>query len=147
MKQMGMSKMTTITRRDKNVSYIVYPDMKAYVESPIHDAVAAPADYKAEVTKLGKETIDGHDCVKNQVVVTGPDGVAMESTVWNATDLKQFPVKIQTKSEKGQPMVMLFKDVKLGMPDASEFEIPADCMKYNDMMSLMMSRARTAPPQ
>jgi hypothetical protein len=147
MKQMGMSKMTSISRGDKKLTYLIYPDMKAYMENATKEASAAPTDYKAEVTKLGEETIDGHDCIKNKVVVTGPDGVAHESTVWNASDLKQFPVKIQTSSERGMAMVMLFKDVKLDKPDAAQFELPADCTKYDNMMSLMMSRMKGAPPQ
>jgi hypothetical protein len=147
MKQMGMSRMSAISRRDKKLSYIIYPDMKAYVEMPAQDTSAAPSDYKEVATKLGEETVDGHVCVKNKVVVTGPDGVAHESIVWNASDLKQFPVKIQTQDEKGMNVVMLFKDVKLEKPDSAQFEPPADCTKYKDMMGLMMSRARGAPPQ
>jgi hypothetical protein len=147
MKKMGMGRMTTISRSDKKLSYLIYPDMKAYVEIATQEASAAPSEYKAEVTKLGEETIDGHDCIKNKVVVTGPDGVKHESTVWNAADLKQFPVKIQTDSEKGMAVVMLFKDVKLDKPAAAQFELPADFTKYDDMMSLMMSRARGASPQ
>jgi hypothetical protein len=147
MKQMGMGRMTTITRSDKKLSYLIYPDMKAYVEMATQETSAAPSEYKAEVTKLGEETIDGHDCIKNEVVVTGPDRVTHESTVWNASDLKQFPVKIQTNPGKGMPVVILFKDVKLDKPDAAQFDLPADFTKYDDMMSLMMSRARGAPPQ
>jgi hypothetical protein len=147
MKQMGMSRMTTITRTDKKLSYILYPDMKAYVEIATQEPTAAPSDYKAAANKLGAETIDGHDCVKNKVVVTGPDGVAHESTVWNASDLKQFPVKIQTSSEQGIAVVMLFKDVKLDKPDAAQFDVPSDFTKYKDMTTLMMSRIKGAAPQ
>jgi len=147
MKQMGMSKLTMIIRRDKGLSYMVYPDMKAYVETATHEKYAAASEYKAEVTKLGQEAIDGHDCVKNKVVVTDPDGPTHESTVWNATDLKEFPVKIQTTAANGNAMVLLFQDVKLGAPDDTQFDPPPDFKKYDDMMSLMMSRARGAPPQ
>jgi len=146
MKQMGMSKLIMIIRRDKGLSYMVYPDMKAYTVTVTGEKYAALTDYKAEMTKLGQETIDGHDCVKNKVVVTDPDGSSHESTVWNATDLKQFPVKIQTTAANGNAMVLFFKDVKLGAPDDAQFDPPSDCTKYDDMMSLMMSR-RGAPPQ
>ena len=44
-------------------------------------------------------------------------------------------------------MVMLYKDVKLEKPDASQFDIPADFTKYDSMMSLMMSRAKGMRPQ
>ncbi len=148
MKQMGMGKMSTISLGDKKVSYMVYPDMKAYIENPpqTQTTTAAPTDYKTEVTKIGEESIDGHNCIKNKVVVTGADGVPHESTIWNATDLKQFPVKIQMTSDNSST-TMLFKDVKLEKPDASQFELPADFTKYDSMMSLMMSRARAGRPQ
>lgn len=145
MKEMGMSKMTAITLRDKKLSYIVYPDMKAYLESAGRETGTAPAEYKTKVTKLGEETVDGRNCVKDKVSVTGPDGFTHESTVWYAPDLNQFPVEIQTTSEKGVSTVMIFKDVKLGKPDAAQFDIPADFTKYDNMLNLMMSRARKAP--
>jgi outer membrane lipoprotein-sorting protein len=147
MKQMGMSKVTMIIRGDKGFSYMVYPDMKAYTEMTGREKYKAASEYKADVTKLGEETVDGHDCVKNKVVVTDPTGPTRESTVWNATDLKKFPVKIQMTSEKGNVTVVLFKDVKLEKPDDAQFDPPSDFKKYDDMMSLMMSRARGAPPQ
>jgi hypothetical protein len=144
MKQMGMSKMVIISRRDKQVSYMVYTEMQAYMERATPNAATPAAEYKSEVTKLGQETIDGHDCIKNKVVVTGPDGATHESTVWNATDLKQFPIKIQM-SEHGAAMVMLYKDIKLDRPDAAQFDPPSDFKKYDDMMSLMMSRSGGLP--
>jgi hypothetical protein len=147
MKQMGMGKMTSITRRDQNLIYMIYPDMKAYTEMAIPEKNVAVSEYKAEVTKLGEETLNGHDCIKNKVVATGPDGATHEFTVWNATDLKKFPVKVQLTTKEGKDMVMLFNDVKLEKPDAALFEPPADFTKYDNMMSLMMSRARGTPPQ
>jgi hypothetical protein len=89
MHQMGMDKMTTVSRPDLKITYLIYPNMQAYVESPVQDAAAStpPSDYKVEITKLGEETIDGHPCVKNKIVATDKDGKAEESTVWNATDL------------------------------------------------------------
>jgi hypothetical protein len=88
----------------------------------------------------GSETVQGHPCAKNKVTVTGPDGSTHVSTVWNATDLDKFPVKIET-GENGQKLTLLFTDVKLDKPDASLFAPPADYKKYDNMMQLMMSRA------
>jgi hypothetical protein len=147
MKQMGMTKVIMITRRDLDLNYMIYPDMKAYTSMPLRETNSPASDFKIEKSKLGEESFDGHDCVKNKVVVTSPDGVIHESTVWNATDLKQFPIKIQSTTKEGREMVMLFKDVKLEKPDADPFEAPTDCTKYDDMTSLMMSRARATRPQ
>jgi hypothetical protein len=154
MKQMGMDKMITISRPDKKMTILIYPGLQAYVENPITDTNAAkPAsDFKSESTEQGKETVDGHACVKNKVVVTDATGKAYVSTVWNATDLKNFPVKIET-SEGGRTTTMLFKDVKFDKPDAAQFEPPADFKKYDNMMTLMqqemmkrMGGGRGMPP-
>jgi len=142
MKQMGLDKIVAVAWPEKKVNYMLYPGMSAYVEMPLQNAGATPkaSDYKVDVTEQGSDTVDGHPCTKNKVVVTGPDGATHESTVWNATDLDKFPVKIET-GEGGQKMTMLFKDVKLDKPDASLFEPPTDYKKYDNMMQLMMSRA------
>jgi hypothetical protein len=141
MKEMGMDKMVMVSRPDKKVTYMLFPGMQAYVENPLRDLAAAKpeSDFKVEITELGKETVDGHPCVKNKAVVTDDQGNKTESTLWNATDLKDFPVKIETTQE-GKKTTMLFKDVKLSKPDASLFEAPADHKKYDSMMSLMMER-------
>jgi hypothetical protein len=89
-----------------------------------------------ETTELAKETVDGHACVKNKVVVTDEKGEKHESTTWNATDLKDFPIKIET-TEQGTPMTMSFKNVKLAKPQASQFEPPAGFKKYDNFMTMM----------
>ncbi|HWX20351.1 MAG TPA: DUF4412 domain-containing protein [Candidatus Binatia bacterium] len=141
MKSMGMDKMITISRPDKKVSYLIYPGMQAYAETPLQDpsAGAAASDFKFETTELGKETVDGHDCVKNKAVVTDKEGNLHESIIWNATDLKKFPVKIE-QAEQGTAVTMLFKDVKLSGPEASLFEPPSDFTKYDSMQTMMQQQ-------
>src|SRR5208282_6172431 len=101
------------------VAYMVYPGMQSYVENALSDSetTTAPGDFKLATTELGKDTVDGHPCVKNKVIVTDKDGNKHESTVWNATDLKDFPVKIQTAAEGGNT-TMQFKNVSLAKPAA-----------------------------
>ena len=147
MKQMGMSKMISITVPSQSLVYLVYPDMRAYVAMPTHQSNTPASDYKLDVTKLGEENVNGHDCIKNKMVVTGPDGTTHESTVWIASDMDKFPIKVQLAMPDGQSMVMNFKDVKMEKPDASLFDPPAGFTKYDTMMNLMMSRMRGAPPQ
>jgi outer membrane lipoprotein-sorting protein len=140
MKQMGMGNILTISDPAKKTTLMIYPGMQAYVENPLPEgnATAAPSDFKMEETELGKEAVDGHDCVKKKVTVTGKDGQPHESIVWSASDLKKFPVKIET-SEGGNTVTMSFKDVKLEKPDAAQFEPPADYKKYADMMTMMQT--------
>jgi hypothetical protein len=138
MKAMGMDTMISITRPDKKLTYLIYPGLKAYAEIPLTDSGSdTPADkFKVEPTELGKETVEGHPCVKNKVVVTdGKDG-KHEFVVWNATDLKNFPVKIEQK-ESGMEMTSIYKDIKFAKPVASLFDPPTGYTKYDNMMSMM----------
>jgi len=137
MKSLGLDQMTMVTRPDKKVAYLVYPGMESYVETGL--AAAAPpttnGDYKVASTELGKETVDGHPCVKNKVVVTASDGDQQTYTAWNATDLNQFPVKILTADT-----TMLFGNVSLAKPAASLFETPTGYTKYDDMQTMMQQQ-------
>jgi hypothetical protein len=139
MKAMGMDAIVIIAQPEKKLSYTAFPGMKAYFETAIADTetTQATSKYKVQTTELGKETVDGHPCIKNQVVVTDDQGTNHVSTVWNATDLKKFPVKIES-TEQGQPATMLFKDIKLAKPDAALFAPPTDFQRYNDYTSLLM---------
>lgn len=141
MKEMGMDKMVMITLPEKKLSYLIYPGLESYAEMPINhpDAAKTAADYQLTVTELGKETVDGHTCVKNKVEISDKDGKKHEYTVWNATDLKKFPVKVETNESKSA-MTLLFKDVKFDKPEASQFEPPATYQKYNSMMSMMQQQ-------
>ena len=55
---------------------------------------------------------------------------------WNATDLKKFPVKTET-AESGTKVTMLFMDVKLSKPEATQFDAPAGLKRYENLMALM----------
>lgn len=130
MEMAEMGSVIVISRPDRKASYMVYPSMKMYMEMPLKDAATAEtmSKYKVEATELGKETVLDHPCVKNKIVVTDDKGKKNESIVWNATDLKSFPVKIET-TEDGTKLAMIFKDVKLTKPDAALFEVPKDMQR------------------
>lgn len=140
MKAMGMDTVISISRPDRNRLYLVYPGLNSYVEMASPNAVSnsTPDDFKVETEALGKENVDGHDCVKNKVTVTDKEGARHLSTVWNATDLKNFPVKIVT-TEPGRGATMLFKTIAFTKPDAATFEPPAGCAKYDNLQTLMMT--------
>jgi hypothetical protein len=135
MKSMGMDNMITISRPDKNLAYIVYPGLKAYAEMQDTNS-PSQTGLKMEKTELGKETVEGHPAVKSKATVTDDKGKTHEFTVWNATDLKNFPVKIET-TEQGTAVTMLFKDVKFTKPEASLFDPPTDFKKYDNIMEMM----------
>ena len=140
LKQMGMDKMVSIVRPDKQTQFIIYPSARAYTEMAMSKGTNAGGvqDYKMESTKLGTETVDGHPSVKNKVIVSKGDE-KHEAIVWNASDLKDFPVKMQMAQAGGGNLVMTFANVKLEKPDAKVFEPPTDLEKHDSVEKLLQS--------
>ncbi|HEU5396259.1 MAG TPA: hypothetical protein VFV81_03770 [Verrucomicrobiae bacterium] len=138
LKQMGMDTVIVIGRPDQKLSYQVYPGMQSFVQTtpPENENAGAASDAKVESTELGKETVDGHPCIKTKTTVTTKDGEKHEYTTWQATDLKKFPIKIEM-NDGGAVATMMFSDVKFAKPDASLFTPPADYTKYDNQMDMM----------
>ena len=84
---------------------------------------------KLEKTPLGKETLDGHTCVKNKVIVRNNQGPVLEAVTWNAADLKDFPIQIEMK-EKETRCACASPQVRFAKPDAKQFDLPAS---YGEM--------------
>jgi uncharacterized protein DUF4412 len=138
LKKMGMDRVVSIMRPDKKAMYLIYPGLQSYVDMPLpkEEAEALEKEPKMEKTQLGKETIDGHPCTKNRVVVTDEKAEKQEATVWNATDMKDFPVQLQIQ-EKDAIIVMHYKQVQFVKPDAGQFDPPANYTLYADNLQLM----------
>lgn len=149
MKQMGMDRTVSIYRGDKKLIYLVYPGLKSYCEmSPgqAQPSDKAVKDPKVDITQLGKETVDGHPCVKNKITMTTDDGQTHEMVTWNASDLKDFPIKTEMHAD-GATITYHFRDIKMSAPDASLFDPPSDYKKYGSMQEIMMTNMqRMMPP-
>jgi hypothetical protein len=135
MKQMGMDKMVVLKLADKQAGYIVYPNLQSYCDMPA--GKKGNSDGKVDKTELGKDTVESHPCTKSKLTFTDKDGRTSEALVWEATDLKNFPIQYQTVDE-GQTTTTTFTDIKTGKPDASLFELPASYKKYGSMQEMMM---------
>jgi hypothetical protein len=134
---MGMGQMTMISQEGTTNSYLVYPALKSYAVIPTPETKSSDdTKIKLDSTELGKDTVDGQACIKNKVVITDADGTKSEATVWNATELKKFPVRIETAKD-GTNVRMSFKNVKLAKPDAKSFEPPSSFKKYTDIQAMM----------
>jgi hypothetical protein len=99
------------------------------------DVAALKQPARIQKTLLGRETLDGHPCLKHKVVVTEPDGRQHEATVWHATELKNFPLRIQTV-DGTDTLTLHFRQVRFQTPVAAEFELPAGTAKYDDPQDL-----------
>jgi outer membrane lipoprotein-sorting protein len=140
MKSMGLDRMVTISQPDKEIVYVIYPNAQAYTEMTpaAPDSSATNSDAKIETTELGKEIVDGHSCVKNKAVLTDKQGQKHEFTVWNASDLKNFPIKVQM-NEQGNAVTMSYQDITFSKPDASLFNPPTGCTRYDSMQEMMQA--------
>ena len=127
LKQAGMDRIISVFRPDKKTTYVMYPGVQSYLSIPLAkgEAEASEKGLKLEKTPLGKETIDGHACVKNKVVVKDDKGPVFEAVTWNAADLKDFPLQIEMK-EKQNTVRMHFTQVQFVKPDAKQFDLPAN---------------------
>ena len=125
-KQAGMDRVISIFRPDKKLTYLLYPGVQSYQElvQSKGETEAAEKGLKLEKAALGKDTLDGHPCVKNRVVVRSSKGPVLEAVTWNATDLKDFPIQVEMK-EKDNTVRMHFTEVRFVKPDAKQFELPA----------------------
>jgi hypothetical protein len=127
LKQAGMDRLITVFRPDKKATYVIYPGVQSYQELPLAkgEAEAFEKGLTLEKTVLGKETVDGHPCVKNAVIVKDGKGPVLEAVTWNAADLKDFPLQVQMK-QKENTVRMNFTQVRFVKPDAKQFDLPAN---------------------
>jgi len=104
------------------------------VQFPAVDASSYPFsayhDFKVERSSTGEnETVDGHACKIENVTFTQPDGgaVVVKMKLWEAEDLRGFPVKIEAEVN-GRPLRPLhYSDVSFEPPDPKLFHHPAKC--------------------
>jgi hypothetical protein len=87
---------------------------------------AQASDATIERSPAGTDTVDGHPCKVENLTVTGKTGTPVKMKVWEADDLKGFPVKVEVQTDKG-PMTVLYKDISFNSPDASLFTHPDNC--------------------
>ena len=134
LKRWGLARVVSLIRPDKGLVYVLYPDQKALLRFPLPDDGVSGAP-KITKTPLGKETVAGHPCTKNKVVISGGQSQAVEATTWEASDLKGFPVQIETK-DGGNTSVMRFRDIQLAKPDPAQFYPPAGYTVYRNQDEL-----------
>ncbi|HWD91423.1 MAG TPA: hypothetical protein VG938_03650 [Verrucomicrobiae bacterium] len=143
-KQLGIDRVTSVVRPDKRVTYIIYPNARSYATMPLAVEDAQIASQKLEKKPLGRETVDGHACVKNYSTVKSPKGaVLLQAVTWNAADLKDFPVQIQTQ-ENGNTTLMHFQQISLAKPAATLFEPPAGYKQFSNPQDLQDAAEKQA---
>ncbi len=118
----------------KKSTVLIYPGLQSY--ATVGMSAEETAESKAEITEVGKETINGHPCIKKKVTATDSKGKAQDAFVWAATDLKDFPVQVEMK-QKRQTVRINFNTPSFDKPDAKLFELPAGYTKYDSIQAMM----------
>ncbi len=133
----ALSKMTTIHRGDKKVSYTLYDNSKRFVtHQQTGDQGGRGEVPKVTKTKVGSEVIDGHPTDKYRVTFTYKNGRTEEGFFWNARDLDEMTIRTETENKESRVTTEL-KRISLRTPPASLFEIPAGYTEAQNFMELM----------
>lgn len=137
LRKIGMSEVISIIRPDKKLVYVIYPDQRAMLSMPLpkEDYEGSETAPKVSKTPLGKETIDGHPCVKNRVLISDARGQTAEAITWDATDLKELPIQIQTQEGDSTSLVR-FKQIQFARPAEGLFEPPSGFAQYTNAEDL-----------
>lgn len=103
---------------------------------------------KFQRTAVGKETVDGHVCQVEDIVVTIPKNVVQPKfRLWEAEDLQGFPIKVETR---GGPVhqEIVYKNVVLGPQDPTLFIFPNVCEGTEQITgtSIKSAKGKKTPP-
>ena len=140
LKQLGMDKVISLMLLEKTNSYIIYPGMQATLRMPMEesDIKTAAASTKLDRQAVGTEMLEGHPCTKYRVTLTDAAGQKQEAFTWNASDLKGFPVQIQTSD--GEHMIILrFRNPSMGAPSQTLFSVPSGYTEYDSQQALLQA--------
>jgi hypothetical protein len=120
----------SVTDINRHSTYMVMGGrcMQMTSPPPQSNPFATAGDAKIERSPAGTETVDGHTCKIENVTVTPKDGKPTKMKMWEAQDLKGFPVKIEMQTERGA-VTVLYKDVSFAAPEAALFQHPSDCVQ------------------
>jgi outer membrane lipoprotein-sorting protein len=122
-----------ITELSQHTSYMVMNAMCMQMKSqPQQNPFAQASDASVERSSAGTDTVDGHACKVENLMVTPHNGKPTKMKVWEAEDLKGFPVKVETQTDKG-PVTIEYKDISFDAPAASLFAHPENCQQMPTM--------------
>ncbi len=130
-------KMFVITKPDAGQALILMPEMKMYmktattdIRSMMNDPVQASRHFNEtmEEKSVGKEHMNGYDCIKKEYYTKNSQPKTLIYTVWYSDDLK-MPVKI-IDHVRGRSYMEL-REVEEWDPVASYFEVPSGYQEMN----------------
>jgi hypothetical protein len=137
LKRLGMERQVHLIQPEDQTIYLLYPGLKGYIEVPFprNERGLKPEQIQVQKQKAGEETVAGHPCIKNEVTLTHPNGVERHALVWQATDLAQFPIRIELE-HRGAALQLNYRKITFRRPDREQFRVPSGYKKHEDMQAL-----------
>jgi hypothetical protein len=133
--RIGMDASILISRADRMSTCFIFPKLKAYCEMPSEALPIQPQKTEPGHKRyLGEEAIDGYPCKKYELAVTNLSGKRTTATVWEATALRNFPIKAQI-----QRATFTFSRVDLVEPAPTSFSPPSEYRRFKDCDELLDS--------
>ena len=120
-----------VVNNETKTTRVFMPSQKMYMEMKSDDMKSMSNDVfqsleaqkqKYQTKPLGKETVNGYECEKFQVVANG----SPITTYWQSPEI-EYPIKV-VSGEK-QNMVMELKNIVKGDVDDALFKVPAGFTK------------------
>jgi hypothetical protein len=122
-----------IWHEDRNTGYILSDPLQAY----------APVMSRVQVTNIAwntsgatEEQAGGHPCRRLEAILQSSDGSSVRYMVWQAEDLKRFPMRI-AQVGGGPGLTLDFTNVRLELPAPELFYPPEGFTKYESPTALM----------
>jgi len=137
-KPLGLDHVISVIQPAERASIITFPKLRAFVKLGLPPSEAEAFLKRAKIvrTTVKQEKMEGHPCVKQQVVITDESGKKSEATVWVARDMRDFPVCVATREEEAT-VVIRFRKVQFGRVADEQFAPPAGYQECADMQVLM----------
>lgn len=136
MQNIGMARVVTLVNQKDGGMTVLFPDLKASTRVGMSEVDLPDARVRVSKKEVGKDTIGGQRCVRQQVTLVSPDGKKVEATTWESPALGNFPVRMFFRQDDGT-MVMNYTDVQLTAPGDDEFKVPADYRPFESISQLM----------
>ena len=142
LREAKLSQIVLILRPQTN-ALVVLPGLKQWFEfaPPKPEGIEEKAREKAgflQKTEVGRETVEGHPCVKFRLDLPKERGPGEVAYVWQATDLKNLPIQFRA-TINGETYGLLFRQIKDAPPEARYFEAPADYAKISGPAVLLQN--------
>ena len=112
---------------------VLPPETRAQMQ-----ALGKKALNNSDLVVVGHETLDGHPVIERLLTFRSKkSGNPREIRFWNATDLKNVPIREVVTMANGDIYTLHYKDISLSDPPPSMFVPPANCSAFPDIGSMM----------